>query len=148
VVSLRFVKGRFRAEPWGSKDAAEAGAGSIAGRVSRRGGRIGTEEMIWIRCNDGDSSSSETEGLLGNQRARAGKEPEGAEDAVQATGYIRRLSTIDCRPSTRVDDARARLWLWLLRRQGRPCRGSSHWLGRDATPNQQHDTLVGRAGYR
>jgi hypothetical protein len=101
VVSLRFVKGRFRAEPWGSKDAAEAGAGSIAGRVSRRGGRIGTEEMIWIRCNDGDSSSSsETEGLLGNQRARAGKEPEGAEEAAQATGYISRLSTIDYRLST------------------------------------------------
>jgi hypothetical protein len=71
------------------------------GRVSRRGGRIGTEEMIWIRCNDGDSSSSsETEGLLGNQRARAGKEPEGAEEAAQATGYISRLSTIDYRLST------------------------------------------------
>jgi hypothetical protein len=24
----------------------------------------------------------------------------------------------------------------------RPCRGSSHWLGRDATPNQRHDTRV------
>jgi hypothetical protein len=60
----------------------------VAGRVSRRGGRIGTG-MIWIRCNDGDSSSSETEGLLGNQRTRTGKEPEDAEEAVQATGYTR-----------------------------------------------------------
>jgi hypothetical protein len=96
-VSLRFVKGRFRAEPWGSKDAAEAGAGSIAGRVSRRGGRIGTE-MIWIRCNDGDSSSSsETEGLLGNQRAHTGKEPEGGR--ASSASYRVHKSTIDYRLS-------------------------------------------------
>jgi hypothetical protein len=95
------VKGRGRGRRWiHCRGAVVAGVADVAGRVSRRGGRIGTE-MIWIRCNDGDSSSSsETEGLLGNQRARAGKEPEGAEEAVQATGYISRLSTIDYRPWT------------------------------------------------